>query len=219
LLRQGINTITARSTSCRTEHHGEPGRLPAGRQRLGKSTTLRRFSACALAHRHVTFAARRDISLDQPPHRPGPGDRAGRPAAVRAYDRRRTRAGRLPARQRDEGGYERVYALFPLCYDRRGQLRHARAASSKWSRWHGAHVTPAACHGRAFDGPGADLVERNFEIIKQVHESGVAARRGAERERLARSPTADAVLSTDRLVLGQDADLLNDEGPQGLFGR
>ena len=58
------------------------------------------------------------------------------------------------------------------------------------------------------------LVERNFEIIKQVHESGVAdPRRRAERERLAldrRSRLCPA--STGRLVLeGKAADLREDE--------
>ena len=58
------------------------------------------------------------------------------------------------------------------------------------------------------------LVERNFEIIKQVHESGVAMLIVEQNANVSLS-IADRgyVLSTGRLVLeGKAADLLQDEG-------
>ena len=58
------------------------------------------------------------------------------------------------------------------------------------------------------------LVERSFEIIKQVHESGVAVLVVEQNANVSLS-IADRgyVLSTGRLVLeGKAADLLNDEG-------
>ena len=58
------------------------------------------------------------------------------------------------------------------------------------------------------------LVERSFEVIKQVHESGVAVLVVEQNANVSLS-IADRgyVLSTGRLVLeGKAGDLLNDEG-------
>jgi branched-chain amino acid transport system ATP-binding protein len=113
--------------------------------------------------------------------------------------------------------YERVYALFPLCYNRRNQLAGTLSGGEQ----------QMVAMGRALmsrpqlmlmDEPSMGLapilVERSFEIIKQVHESGVAVLVVEQNANVSLS-IADRgyVLSTGRLVLeGKATDLLNDEG-------
>jgi branched-chain amino acid transport system ATP-binding protein len=113
--------------------------------------------------------------------------------------------------------YERVYALFPLCYDRRNQLAGTLSGGEQ----------QMVAMGRALmsrpqlmlmDEPSMGLapilVERSFEIIKQVHESGVAILVVEQNANVSLS-IADRgyVLSTGRLVLeGKASQLLDDEG-------
>jgi branched-chain amino acid transport system ATP-binding protein len=113
--------------------------------------------------------------------------------------------------------YQRVYDLFPLCYDRRNQLAGTLSGGEQ----------QMVAMGRALmsrpklmlmDEPSMGLapilVERSFEVIKQVHESGVAVLVVEQNANVSLS-IADRgyVLSTGRLVLeGKAADLLNDEG-------
>ncbi len=106
--------------------------------------------------------------------------------------------------------FERVYTLFPLLYDRRSQLAGTLSGGEQ----------QMVAMGRALmskpklllmDEPSMGLapilVERSFEIIKQVHESGVAMLVVEQNANVSLS-IADRgyVLSTGRLVL---------EGPAG----
>jgi branched-chain amino acid transport system ATP-binding protein len=113
--------------------------------------------------------------------------------------------------------YQRVYDLFPLCFDRRHQLAGTLSGGEQ----------QMVAMGRALmsrprlmlmDEPSMGLapilVERSFEVIKQVHESGVAVLVVEQNANVSLS-IADRgyVLSTGRLVLeGKASDLLDDEG-------
>ena len=113
--------------------------------------------------------------------------------------------------------FDRVYELFPLLYERRSQLAGTLSGGEQ----------QMVAMGRALmskpklllmDEPSMGLapilVERSFEVIKQVHESGVAVLVVEQNANVSLS-IADRgyVLSTGRLVLeGKAADLLNDEG-------
>lgn len=113
--------------------------------------------------------------------------------------------------------FERVYSLFPLLYDRRSQLAGTMSGGEQ----------QMVAMGRALmskpklllmDEPSMGLapvlVERSFEIIKQVNDSGVAMLIVEQNANVSLS-IADRgyVLSTGRIVLeGKAADLLEDEG-------
>jgi branched-chain amino acid transport system ATP-binding protein len=113
--------------------------------------------------------------------------------------------------------FERVYELFPLLYERRTQLAGTLSGGEQ----------QMVAMGRALmgkprlllmDEPSMGLapilVERSFEIIEQVHASGVAMLVVEQNANVSLS-IADRgyVLSTGRLVLeGKAADLREDEG-------
>ncbi|HZS31374.1 MAG TPA: ABC transporter ATP-binding protein [Gaiellaceae bacterium] len=113
--------------------------------------------------------------------------------------------------------FDRVYTLFPLLYERRSQLAGTLSGGEQ----------QMVAMGRALmskpklllmDEPSMGLapilVERSFEIIKQVHESGVAMLIVEQNANVSLS-IADRgyVLSTGRLVLeGSAAELREDEG-------
>ena len=112
--------------------------------------------------------------------------------------------------------FERVYTLFPLLYERRAQLAGTLSGGEQ----------QMVAMGRALmsrpklllmDEPSMGLapilVERSFEIIQQVHQSGVAMLVVEQNANMALS-IADRgyVLSTGRLVLeGPAKDLLAHE--------
>jgi branched-chain amino acid transport system ATP-binding protein len=112
--------------------------------------------------------------------------------------------------------FERVYSLFPLLYERRAQLAGTLSGGEQ----------QMVAMGRALmskprlllmDEPSMGLapilVERSFEIIKQVNDSGVAMLVVEQNANVSLS-IADRgyVLSTGRIVLeGAAADLLEDE--------
>jgi branched-chain amino acid transport system ATP-binding protein len=113
--------------------------------------------------------------------------------------------------------FDRVYELFPLLHERRSQLAGTLSGGEQ----------QMVAMGRALmskpklllmDEPSMGLapilVERSFEIIKQVHESGVAMLVVEQNANVSLS-IADRgyVLSTGRLVLeGKAAELREDEG-------
>ncbi len=113
--------------------------------------------------------------------------------------------------------FDRVYELFPLLHERRAQLAGTLSGGEQ----------QMVAMGRALmskpklllmDEPSMGLapilVERSFEIIQQVHESGVAMLVVEQNANVSLS-IADRgyVLSTGRLVLeGKADDLREDEG-------
>ena len=112
--------------------------------------------------------------------------------------------------------FERVYSLFPLLYERRRQLAGTLSGGEQ----------QMAAMGRALmsrpklllmDEPSMGLapilVERNFEIIKEVHESGVSILVVEQNANVSLS-IADRgyVLQTGRIVLsGAASSLIKDE--------
>ena len=112
--------------------------------------------------------------------------------------------------------FERVYSLFPLLYERRDQLAGTLSGGEQ----------QMVAMGRALmskpklllmDEPSMGLapilVERSFEIIEQVNDSGVAMLVVEQNANVSLS-IADRgyVLSTGRIVLeGKAADLLQNE--------
>ncbi len=121
--------------------------------------------------------------------------------------------------------FERVYTLFPLLYERRSQLAGTLSGGEQ----------QMVAMGRALmsrpklllmDEPSMGLapilVERSFEIIKEVHEAGVAMLVVEQNANVSLS-IADRgyVLSTGRVVLeGKAADLLqNEELRKAYLGR
>lgn len=121
--------------------------------------------------------------------------------------------------------FERVYTLFPLLYERRSQLAGTLSGGEQ----------QMVAMGRALmskpklllmDEPSMGLapvlVERSFEIIKQVNDAGVAMLVVEQNANVSLS-IADRgyVLSTGRVVLeGKAADLLqNEELRKAYLGR
>jgi branched-chain amino acid transport system ATP-binding protein len=112
--------------------------------------------------------------------------------------------------------FERVYSLFPLLYERRSQLAGTLSGGEQ----------QMVAMGRALmskpklllmDEPSMGLapilVERSFEIIKQVNDAGVAMLVVEQNANVSLS-IADRgyVLSTGRVVLeGKASDLLQDD--------
>jgi branched-chain amino acid transport system ATP-binding protein len=112
--------------------------------------------------------------------------------------------------------FERVYSLFPLLYERRSQLAGTLSGGEQQMVAMGRALMS---HPRLLlmDEPSMGLapilVERSFEIIQQVHKSGVAMLVVEQNANIALS-IADRgyVLSTGRLVLeGPAKDLLEHE--------
>ncbi|MGZ4290005.1 MAG: ABC transporter ATP-binding protein [Gaiellaceae bacterium] len=125
----------------------------------------------------------------------------------------------------DKEDFDRVYELFPLLHERRSQLAGTLSGGEQ----------QMVAMGRALmsrpklllmDEPSMGLapilVEKNFEIIKQVHDSGVAILVVEQNANVSLS-IADRgyVLSTGRLVLdGKAAELReNDELRRAYLGR
>jgi branched-chain amino acid transport system ATP-binding protein len=112
--------------------------------------------------------------------------------------------------------FDRVYSLFPLLYERRHQLAGTLSGGEQQMVAMGRALMS---HPKLLlmDEPSMGLapilVERSFEIIKQVHEAGVAMLIVEQNANMALS-IADRgyVLSTGRLVLsGAARELLQHE--------
>jgi branched-chain amino acid transport system ATP-binding protein len=108
--------------------------------------------------------------------------------------------------------FERVYTLFPLLYERRQQLAGTLSGGEQQMVAMGRALM-ARPKLLLMDEPSMGLapilVERSFEIIQQVHESGVAMLVVEQNANMALS-IADRgyVLSTGRLVLSGSANEL-----------
>ena len=111
---------------------------------------------------------------------------------------------------------ERVYALFPLLYERRNQLAGTLSGGEQQMVAMGRALM-ARPKLMLMDEPSMGLapilVERSFEIIRQVHEAGIAVLVVEQNANVSLS-IADRgyVLQTGRIVLADEArKLLADE--------
>ena len=121
--------------------------------------------------------------------------------------------------------YERVYSIFPLVYERRGQLAGTLSGGEQQMVAMGRALM-ARPKLLLMDEPSMGLapilVERSFETIQQVHEAGVAILVVEQNANVSLS-IADRgyVLSTGRIVLeGKASDLIqHDELRKAYLGR
>ena len=125
----------------------------------------------------------------------------------------------------DPEDYERVYTLFPLLYERRAQLAGTLSGGEQQMVAMGRALM-ARPKLMLMDEPSMGLapilVERSFEIIKQVHDAGVAMLIVEQNANVSLS-IADRgyVLSTGRVVLeGKASELIqHDELRKAYLGR
>jgi branched-chain amino acid transport system ATP-binding protein len=121
--------------------------------------------------------------------------------------------------------FERVYTLFPLLHERRGQLAGTLSGGEQQMVAMGRALM-ARPKMMLMDEPSMGLapilVERSFQIIQQVHQAGVAMLVVEQNANVSLS-IADRgyVLSTGRIVLeGKASDLReHDELRKAYLGR
>jgi branched-chain amino acid transport system ATP-binding protein len=190
-----------------------------GSNGAGKSTTLRSISGIVPPRTgHISFQGVEITGLDG--HEVAELGIAQSPEGRRIFPRMTVRenlemGAYLRGRAAKED-FDRVYTLFPLLHERRNQLAGTLSGGEQ----------QMVAMGRALmsrpklllmDEPSMGLapilVERNFEIIKQVHEAGVSVLVVEQNANISLS-IADRgyVLSTGRVVLtGPAKELLEHE--------
>jgi branched-chain amino acid transport system ATP-binding protein len=201
--------------------HVSPGELVCllGGNASGKSTTLKTVLGIVRPKNGAVYFDGEDITSRPTSYRIGKG------IAI-VPENRRLFAPMTVLENLEMGAYlqgkgakedfDRVYELFPLLHERRAQLAGTMSGGEQQMVAMGR-----ALMGRPrlllMDEPSMGLapilVERNFEIIKQVHESGVAVLVVEQNANVSLS-IADRgyVLSTGRLVLeGPAAELREHE--------
>jgi branched-chain amino acid transport system ATP-binding protein len=210
--------------------HVSPGELVCllGGNASGKSTTLKtilgivqprsgavRFDGEEVTSRATSHRIRRGIAI-VPENR-----RLFAPMSVREN----LEMGAYLYNGGSKDDYERVYSLFPLLYERRSQLAGTLSGGEQQMVAMGRALM-ARPKLLLMDEPSMGLapilVERSFEIIKSVHEAGVAVLVVEQNANVSLS-IADRgyVLSTGRVVLeGKARDLLqNEELRKAYLGR
>ncbi len=193
----------------------------------GKSTTLKTILGIVRPHTGTVRFGGEDVTTRSTSHR------IGRGMAIVPENRRLF--GPMTVLENLEMGaylnrdgkgrkedFERVYSLFPLVYERRSQLAGTLSGGEQQMVAMGRALMS---HPKLLlmDEPSMGLapilVERSFEIIQQVHESGVAMLVVEQNANMALS-VADRgyVLSTGRIVLQGKAGVLARErgSPEGL---
>jgi branched-chain amino acid transport system ATP-binding protein len=186
----------------------------------GKSTTLKTILGIVRPRNGIVRFAGEDVTRRSTSHRIGQG------MAI-VPENRRLFAPMTVLENLEMGAYlhhggtkedfDRVYELFPLLHERRAQLAGTLSGGEQQMVAMGRALM-AKPKLLLMDEPSMGLapilVERSFEIIKQVHESGVAMLIVEQNANVSLS-IADRgyVLSTGRLVLeGKADDLREDEG-------
>ena len=186
----------------------------------GKSTTLKTILGLVRPRKGTVRFAGEDVTGRSTSHRIGKG------MAI-VPENRRLFAPMTVLENLEMGAYlhgggtkedlDRVYELFPLLHNRRAQLAGTLSGGEQQMVAMGRALM-AKPKLLLMDEPSMGLapilVERSFEIIKQVHESGVAMLIVEQNANVSLS-IADRgyVLSTGRLVLeGKADDLREDEG-------
>ncbi len=201
--------------------HVGPGELVCllGGNASGKSTTLKTVLGIVQPRNGSVFFGGEDVTSRSTSYRIGKG--------IAIVPENRRLFGPMTVLENLEMGaylrgkgakedFDRVYELFPLLHERRSQLAATLSGGEQQMVAMGR-----ALMGRPklllMDEPSMGLapilVERNFEIIRQVHESGVAVLVVEQNANVSLS-IADRgyVLSTGRLVLeGPAAELREHE--------
>jgi len=196
----------------------------------GKSTTLKTILGIVRPHTGTVTFDGEDVTTRSTSHRIGRGiaivpenRRLFGPMTVLENLEMGAYLNRDGKGRKDD--FERVYSLFPLVYERRSQLAGTLSGGEQQMVAMGRALMS---HPKLLlmDEPSMGLapilVERSFEIIQQVHESGVAMLVVEQNANMALS-VADRgyVLSTGRIVLQGRAGALreNEDLRKAYLGR